>query len=94
VSDEGLTPPVLQTPAYPEYPSAAVRDHVQGDVYIEAVVRADGTVADAEVIHGLPDEELNRRALVAILKWRFEPALKGGQPVPVIALFTITYRLR
>jgi TonB family protein len=88
-----LIPPVQLTTVLPEYTPSATRDGIQGDVYIEAVVTVDGTVADPRLIHGLLDDELNQRALDAILKWTFKPGLKNGKPVPVIAMFTVTFRI-
>jgi TonB family protein len=89
----GLIAPVQILTVLPEYTPSATRNGVQGDVYIEAVVMEDGTVTDPKLIRGLPDEELNQRALDAIVKWTFKPGLKDGKPVPVIALFTVTFRI-
>ncbi len=89
----GLIAPVQVSQVLPEYTPSATRNGIQGDVYIEAVVMTDGTVADPKLIRGLPDEELNQRALDAIVKWTFKPGLKDGKPVPVIALFTVTFRI-
>jgi protein TonB len=89
----GLIAPIKLTEVLPEYTPTATRNGIQGDVYIEAVVMTDGTVADPKLIRGLPDEELNQRALDAILRWTFKPGMKDGEEVPVIALFTVTYRI-
>ena len=89
----GLMAPILMQRVLPEYTPSATRAGVQGDVYIEAVVTVEGTVVDPRLIRGLPDEELNARALDAILQWSFKPGIKDGRPVPVIALFTVTYRI-
>jgi protein TonB len=89
----GLIAPVQLNTVLPEYTPSATRNGIQGDVYIEAVVMTDGTVADPKLIRGLPDEELNQRALDAILKWTFKPGMKDGEAVPVIALFTVTFRI-
>ena len=53
----------------------------------------EGTVSERKLIRGLPDDDLNQRALEAVAKWTFKPGYKDGQPVPVIALFTVTYRI-
>jgi len=90
----GLIAPVQISTVLPEYTVSAEQNGVQGDVYIEAVVMADGTVADPKVIRGLADEVLNQRALDAIVQWRFEPGTRNGVPVAVIALFTVTFRIR
>ncbi len=89
----GLIAPVQISTVLPEYTPSATRNGIQGDVYIEAVVMEDGSVAEPKLIRGLPDEELNQRALEAIVKWTFKPGMKDGQPVPVIALFTVTFRI-
>ena len=77
----------------PEYTPEATRRGIQGEVWIEAIVDIDGTVVEPRLLRGLPDEELNRRAMEAIQAWIFRPGMKDGQPVPVIAVFTVTYRL-
>lgn len=89
----GLVAPIKLSEVLPEYTPSATRSGIQGDVYIEAVVMTDGSVADPKLIRGLPDDELNARALEAILRWTFKPGMKDGEPVPVIALFTVTYRI-
>jgi len=89
----GLIAPIKLTEVLPEYTPSATRAGIQGDVYIEAVVTVEGTVAEPKLIRGLPDDDLNQRALEAVAKWTFKPGYKDGQPVPVIALFTVTYRI-
>ena len=89
----GLVAPILVERILPEYTPGATRAGVQGDVYIEAVVTTEGRVVEPKLIRGLPDEELNQRALDAIVKWTFKPGIKDGEPVPVIALFTVTFRI-
>lgn len=89
----GLIAPVQILIVLPEYTPSATRNGIQGDVYIEAVVTAEGTVTEPKLIRGLPDDELNERALKAILQWTFKPGEKDGKPVAVIALFTVTFRI-
>ena len=89
----GLIAPIKLTEVLPEYTPSATRAGIQGDVYIEAVVMIDGTVAEPKLLRGLPDDDLNQRALEAVSKWTFKPGYKDGHPVPVIAMFTVTYRI-
>lgn len=89
----GLIAPVQILTVLPEYTPSATRNGIQGDVYIEAVVTVEGTVTEPKLIRGLPDEDLNQRALEAILQWTFKPGEKDGKPVAVIALFTVTFRI-
>lgn len=89
----GLIAPVQILTVLPEYTPSATRNGIQGDVYIEAVVTVNGTVTEPKLIRGLPDDDLNQRALDAILQWTFKPGEKDGKPVAVIALFTVTFRI-
>lgn len=93
IEEEGVTAPKLIRTVLPEYTPEATRAGIQGEVYIEAVVTAEGKVVEPKLVRGLEDEELNRRALESIVEWQFEPGLKDGEPVPVIALFTVTFRI-
>lgn len=89
----GVTPPEVVRRQLPEYTPGATRSGIQGEVWIEAVVTAEGGVVEPKLLKGLPDDELNDRALESIRHWRFRPGLKDGRPVPVIAVFTVTFRL-
>lgn len=91
--DGGVASPVVVRQVDPEYTPEATRKGIQGEVWIEAVVDTEGRVVEPRLLRGLPDEELNRRAMEAIQRWVFRPGMKDGQPVPVIAVFTVTYRL-
>lgn len=91
--DGEITAPKLVKRVTPEYYPAATRAGIEGRVFLEAVIAEDGTVASPRLIQGISDWELNRRAIASILQWRFEPGLKEGQPVPVLSLFTIEYRI-
>lgn len=89
----GLVAPRQLTTELPEYTPEAKEAGIQGDVYIEAVVTREGRIADPKLIRGLADDELNRRAIEALEKWTFEPGMKNNEPVDVIALFTVTFRI-
>ena len=89
----GLSSPVIIRKIVPEYPPEATRRGIQGTVYIEAVITEDGRVVEPRLIHGLPDDELNARAMEAILDWTFKPGLKDGEPVAVVATFTMDFTI-
>jgi TonB family protein len=88
-----LQAPVLLEKVVPDYTPAATRAGIQGRVYIEAVIAEDGAVVEPVLLRGLPDDELNRRALDAIKRWRFRPGERHGRPVKVIATFTIDFSI-
>jgi len=89
----GVMSPQIIRQVDPEYTPEATRRGIQGEVWIEAVVDVDGRVVEPRLLRGLQDEELNQRAMAAIQEWVFRPGMKDGEPIPVIAVFTVTYRL-
>lgn len=76
----------------PIYPEEAREAGLEGEVWIEAVVQQDGSVTGARILRGL-NEAMDRAALAALEQWRFEPGTENGEPVPVEAVFTMTFRL-
>ena len=54
------------------YPQLARKMNITGTVKVEIVVTPNGTVKEAKVVGGHP--LLADAALVAVMKWRFEPA--------------------
>jgi TonB family protein len=51
------------------YPEAALKNHVQGIVTVEATLDSTGNVVDAHVVTG--PQELRRAALQSVLQWHF-----------------------
>jgi len=89
----GLLSPQLLEKFVPDYTPGATRAGIQGRVWIEAVITEEGTVVEPELVRGLPDDELNRRALDAVVRWKFKPGERDGRPVKVIATFTIDFNI-
>jgi TonB family protein len=89
-----LVAPIKIRTVLPEYPDGAAEAGIRGDVYVEAVVTRTGSVVEPVLIRGLPNDELNRRALEAIRGWEFDPGRVDGEPVDVLALFTVSFRAR
>src|SRR5204863_98084 len=69
----GVEPPRLLREVKATYSEEARRNNVVGDVLMEVVVRADGTVGSARVTRGL-GFGLDERAVAAVREWRFAPA--------------------
>ena len=63
----------------------------QGRVRMQCLVKADGTVTMLQVLSGPPI--LREAALETQRRSMYEPAKKGGKPVPFAMLYTVTFRL-
>ena len=75
----------------PIYPEIAAEARVAGIVIVEAVVGADGTVTDAQVLKSIP--LLDQAALDAVKQWRYATTTLNGVPVPVIMTVTVNFSL-
>jgi protein TonB len=89
----GVTPPGLLREVRPDYTEDARRRGIEGDVVLEIVVRADGTVGNVTVLQGLGGG-LDRRAIDAVRQWRFSPARRFGTPVDVMVEVAVEFSLR
>ena len=69
------------SPAAPEYPIQAARNHQSGFATVEFTVNPDGSVSNAHVISSNPGGVFNNAAIQAVSRSKFKPALKDGQPV-------------
>ena len=79
----------------PRYTGEAMRAKIQGSVWLEVVVLANGTVGDVRVtksldsIFGLDDE-----AIRAVRQWQFIPGKRLGEPVAVLVVIELSFTLR
>lgn len=93
--DAGIALPELVREVKPEYTQAAMRALLQGKVFLEAIVSADGSVAGSRVLHGFDvDRGLHAEAISAVNKWRFKPGTASGRPVPVIVTIEMLFTLK
>jgi TonB family protein len=93
VSGEGATTPVdiLEKPR-PEYTAEGRKLKIEGDVVIEMVFLANGSVQVNHVISGL-GHGLDESATRAAQQIKFKPAKRDGQPVDFPARVRIEFRL-
>jgi TonB family protein len=84
-------PPRARTLVKPVYPDDAFRKRVEGVVEVELLIGRDGRVVYAWVMRGI--EGLELAALHTVAQWTFEPARRGGQPVPTVARAPVTFRI-
>jgi TonB family protein len=74
----------------PRYPPTLVNEHVEGEVVLYAVIRADGSVDSVELVRGL-DQQLDANAMEALSQWKFRPASRQGTPVDLEAIVHIPF---
>ena len=84
-------PRALETPD-PEYSEEARKAKFQGVVVLWLIVGQDGKPRDIKVTRPL-GMGLDQKAIEAVNKWRFEPAMKDGRPVAVQINVEVNFRL-
>ena len=91
----GIVNPQVLREVKPQYTSEAMRAQIQGEVWLEVVVLADGTVGDVTVIKSLdPVFGLDAEAIKAARQWRFAPATRFGEPVAILVSLELGFNLR
>jgi TonB family protein len=76
----------------PEFTEEARRKRVEGVVSLRVTVSETGDVADAVVTKGL-GYGLDEKALEAVHRWKFKPALKDGQPISTSIAVEMNFHL-
>ena len=66
----------------PDYPPRARQRGIEGYVDIEFTISPVGTVQDPRVIGANPSFVFDRAALRAVRKWKYNPKIENGVPVP------------
>jgi TonB family protein len=88
-----VTAPVLLTQVLPEYSEEARKARFQGTVVLDTIVREDGSVQVMRVARSI-GFGLDQKAIEAVLKWKFQPGRKNGNPVPVALNVQVNFNLR
>lgn len=83
--------PVLKVD--PEYPPEAVKQHIDGEVVLYAIIRKDGSVDSVQLVKGV-DPQLDSNAMKALAKWKFKPGMRDGAPVDIEAVVHIPFSFR
>lgn len=90
-TNDQVAPPATLRKVDPKYPQDLVKEHVEGEVILYGVIRADGSVDSIQLVRGL-DKQLDANAVAAFSQWKFRPATKDGQPVDLEAIVHIPFR--
>jgi TonB family protein len=75
-----------------DYPTALLKQGVQGTVLLELLVNETGTVDSVKVVTGL-NPVLDSTASVAAHQFKFTPATAGGQPVAVLLQYEYRFTI-
>lgn len=75
----------------PVYPPIAKQARIHGTVELEALIARDGTIQNLQVLNGHP--LLAQSAVDAVRQWRYEPTLLNNEPVEVVTLINVVFRL-
>jgi protein TonB len=99
----GVTPPHVIQQAEPEFSPEARKKKLGGDVLVSVVVDADGNPTDIKVERSLADKvdpklrkaalTLDAKAIEAVAKYKFTPAMKQGKPVPVKLFIDVNFQI-
>jgi len=88
-----LSGPDLLQKVDPKYPPELVKEHVQGEVVLYAIIRKDGSVDSIQVVRGL-EPQLDANAMEALAHWKFRPGTRDGAPVDMETVVHIPFRFR
>lgn len=87
-----VTAPVALNNVEAQFSDAARKAKYQGICIVSLIVDENGMPQNLTLKKGL-DYGLSENALEAVRKYRFRPAMKGGEPVPVMITVEVNFRL-
>jgi TonB family protein len=85
-----LSGPVPLRKVDPKYPQSAIKQRIDGEVILYAIIRKDGKVDSIQLVRGV-DPLLDQNAMEALSRWEFRPATREGQPVDLEAVIHIPF---
>jgi protein TonB len=93
VSGPGVSSPRAVYSPVANYPQAAVKDRIAGEVTLSVVVDENGRVQAVTVRRSLR-ADLDDSAIATLKTWRFEPARKDGRAIASRIDVTMTFNLK
>jgi len=88
----GVTPPRLIASREAEFSDEARRAKIDGNCFVTLTVDVHGLPQDVHVVRSL-EKSLDRKAVEAVLGYRFRPAMKDGGPLAVLLNVEISFHL-
>ena len=76
----------------PFYPPEARKQHLEGNVELQARVGRTGQIINVIPVSG--PRLLSSAAMAAVREWRYEPTFVNGDPAETLAEITVVFRLR
>lgn len=75
------------------YPRIAATQRMEGTVILRVLVGADGVPQEIRIDKSSGHVVLDRAARDAVMKWRFEPGRRNGEPFAAYGLVPIAFKL-
>ncbi|HMB52344.1 MAG TPA: energy transducer TonB, partial [Thermoanaerobaculia bacterium] len=88
-----VEPPVKVSAPQPQYTAEARAERVEGQVFVQSLIDADGRIQKTRVLRGLP-HGLSEVSVATICQWRFKPARLHGEKIGVYYNLTVNFTLR
>jgi TonB family protein len=88
-----LSGPEPERKADPKYPQTLIKEKVDGEVILYAIIRKDGSVDSIQLVRGI-DPQLDKNSMDALSRWVFRPGSRDGQPVDLEAVVHIPFHFR
>ncbi|KRG71096.1 energy transducer TonB [Pseudoxanthomonas dokdonensis] len=92
-SGESPQPRAGFSPA-PEYPASAIRRGDSGTVLLRVDVDAEGNPTKVRVEQRSGSRALDRAAVSAVKRWKFNPGQRDGQPIPGSVTVPVDFTLK
>jgi TonB family protein len=89
---DGISPPVPLINVEAKFSDAARQAKYQGTCMISLTVDRNGLPQDLRVVKPL-NYGLTEESIEAVKKYRFKPAMKNGEPIPVSITIEVMFRL-
>jgi len=89
-----VTAPRVRSEVKPHYTSDALRQKIQGSVWLDVVVTREGRAGDVRVARSLDPTGLDEEAIIAVRQWQFEPGRLAGTPVDVLVIVVMDFWIR
>jgi TonB family protein len=90
---KGITYPSCLYCPEPQYTSEARAAKIEGVVSLQVIIQPDGHATNIQIVKGI-GHGLDERAVEAVRRWRFKPAIgPNGMPVATITPILVNFKL-